>query len=193
MARIHLLNRVSRFRLVWSLLLASISFAHAQPPQIGSADLIRINTALARWLALASTDVPYVVIDHEAEEVRLYHHSALLRICGAELSGLQALGDSLMVTAHLRRLRPSGPYTPRSAGPFDWERYLADAATPHSALLLTGDVLIYSDGSQASSAWGKPPGVRLHIGDLCALSDAVTDETPVVYLPRGWSQGESKP
>ncbi len=152
----------------------------------GDAGLKQINAALSRWLGLIGQDAPFLVIDAEAQEVRLYHHRALLRVCPAQLSESLATESSLTIHAHLRQLRRAGPYREPDPGPFDWERYLADAATDASALLLTNETLVH-----ASPAWDPPQDwVRLQEADLRALYDALTDGTPVVILPRGWSTGE---
>ena len=67
-----------------------------------------------------------------------------------------------------------------------WERYLADAATDASALLLTNQILVH-----ASPTWAPPQDwIRLQAADLRALYDALTDGTAVVILPSGWSTGE---
>ena len=203
MARLHLLTRLilacpcqprylSRaWRTRDFLMVCSVWLWVGSVAADADAPLHQINASLAQWLELAGTDAPYLVIDHEAAQVRLYHQAALLRTCPAQLSQPPAVvGPSapLAVAAHLRHVRPAGPYDRVQAGPFDWERYLADAATETSALLLTDETLI-----SASAIWKSPHDIRLQPHDLQALFDAVDDSTLVVRLPQGWSSVQKAP
>ncbi len=157
--------------------------------------LTQINASLNRWLELSDLDVPFLVIDEDAQQVRLYHQTALLRICEARFTDATAAviasrepshTRTLAIQAHLRTLRPASPYNRPDAGPFDWERYLADAATDRSALLLTNEMLIH-----ASDTWNPAHrAVRLNPAGLRALFDALTDGTAVVFLPPGWATGD---
>jgi hypothetical protein len=141
---------------------------------------------------LANRDTHFLVIDHEVDELRLYHHTALLRTCKADLTTVAAVTDSLTVSSHLRRLRSASPYVSPSVGPFDWERYLSDAATRHSALLLSDETLIHAVADE-HSVWGAVAGATISSVDLRALFDALTDGTPVVRLPKGWASGDVTP
>ena len=156
------------------------------------AHLQHINASLARWLELANRDTHFLVIDHDADELRLYHHTALLRTCKADLATVATVIGSLTVSTHLRRLRSASPYVSPSVGPFDWERYLSDAATPHSALLLSDETLIRGAADE-HSVWGAVAGATLSSADLRALFDALPDGTPVVRLPKGWASGDVTP
>jgi len=178
-----------RVILLWVALgCVSSSLVAAAKLSMDSEERLRqINATLSRWLDLSRQDAPFLVVDEEAQEVRLYHHRALLRVCPAALTPRLTIDASLVIQAHLRQWRPAGPYEEPDAGPFDWERYLADAATDASALLLTNETLIH-----ASSVWDPPhDSVRLAAADLRALFDALTDGTPVITLPRGWSTGDA--
>ena len=49
--------------------------------EAGRAELALINQALRSWLSAVEADVPFVVIDLQARELRLHHGRALLRAC----------------------------------------------------------------------------------------------------------------
>jgi hypothetical protein len=193
MARLHLLNRPCWIGalLVFAIWAPSGSDGTVQTTT-NEAHLQHINASLARWLELANRDTHFLVIDHDADELRLYHHTALLRTCKADLATVATVIDSLTVSTHLRRLRSASPYVSPSVGPFDWERYLSDAATRHSALLLSDETLIRGAADE-HSVWGAVAGATLSSADLRALFDALPDGTPVVRLPKGWASGDVTP
>ena len=150
--------------------------------------LERVNQALRIWLTRMEEDRIYLLIDRQESAVRLYHGRALLRVCPVQVD---SLGEEPEIGAKLRlrirRYRPSDPWTPILAGPFDWERNLAEEATDECALYFSNRVLIY-----ASETWGevRGPAVRIRSGDLRALYEACGEGTPLVVLPPGWNEEE---
>lgn len=149
-------------------------------------ELIRINQALRDWLRLMETDRRYLVVDRQAREARLQHGRAVLRSCPVRVD---SLGDGEFAQAelrlHLRRYRPSDPWSPIASGPFDWEQVLAEQATDDCALYFSNQLLIY-----AADTWGQPraPALRITADDLRALYEACAPGTPLVVLPFHWNE-----
>ncbi|MFH1569466.1 MAG: hypothetical protein ABIL09_15830, partial [Gemmatimonadota bacterium] len=141
------------------------------------------NAALRAWLGAMDADVAYLVLDLGTSRLRLQHGGALLRDCRVLAAALPPVPSSQVLVRGLRRYRRADPYSEPQPGPFDWEHYLVEAATPECALYFDGGVLIY-----AAEAWGqpRPPSVRLGAADLRALYDALPSGAPLVVLPAGW-------
>ncbi len=147
-------------------------------------DLAYINAALRAWLQVIEADVPYLLMDRGAGELRLMHGRALLRRVplAADSLGTQPPVQSAL-EARLRRYRPSSPWRGLVSSPFDWEQNLVTDASATSALYFASGLLIYS-----SSAWHRPGAMNLQIGvaDLRALYNACGPGTPLVVLPANW-------
>ena len=149
-------------------------------------ELVLINQALRDWLRLMETDRLHLVVDRQAREVRLQHGRAVLRNCPVRVD---SLGGGALALAelrlHLRRYRPSDPWSPITRGPFDWEQVLAEQATDACALYFSNELLIY-----AADAWGQPraPALRIAGDDLRALYEACGPETRLVVLPLHWNE-----
>ena len=162
--------------LVWALACGA-SAASAE-------DLAYVNAALRAWLQVIEADVPYLLMDRGAGELRLMHGRALLRRVplAADSLGTQPPVQSAL-EARLRRYRPSSPWRGLVSSPFDWEQNLVTDASATSALYFASGLLIY-----ASSAWHRPGAMNLQIGvaDLRALYNACGLGTPLVVLPANW-------
>ena len=147
-------------------------------------DLAYVNAALRAWLQVIEADVPYLLMDRGAGELRLMHGRALLRRVplAADSLGTQPPVQSAL-EARLRRYRPSSPWRGLVSSPFDWEQNLVTDASATSALYFASGLLIY-----ASSAWHRPGAMNLQIGvaDLRALYNACGLGTPLVVLPANW-------
>ena len=147
-------------------------------------DLAYINAALRAWLQVIEADVPYLLMDRGAGELRLMHGRALLRRVPltTDSLGTQPPVQSAL-EARLRRYRPSSPWRGLVSSPFDWEQNLATDASATSALYFASGLLIY-----ASPAWHRPGAMNLQIGvaDLRALYNACGLGTPLVVLPANW-------
>ena len=158
--------------------------------EAGRAELALINQALRSWLSAVEADVPFVVIDLEARELRLHHGRALLRACAIvadsiTVGGEEETGQQELVSK-VRRYTRSDPFAQRRPGPFDWEYYLVEAATDDCALYFSAGMLVF-----ASDAWGVPrsPYARLSAADLRAVHDALAVGTSLIVLPPGWRAG----
>ena len=174
---------MNRLWLVVLLLLSARTGYGLEPVE---EELVRINRALRDWLRLVETDRLHLVVDRPAREVRLQHGRAVLRNCPVRSD---SLGDRELALAelrlHLRRYRPSDPWSPIAGGPFDWEQVLAEQATDNCALYFSNQLLIY-----AADTWGQPraPALRIATGDLRALYEACAPGTPLVVLPLHWNE-----
>lgn len=163
-----------------------------------AADTVPIHAALEQWLQLAQRDVRYLVVDADSSQVRLYHGGALLRRCAAKIVSAPRIGpdraaavpdrDSWSIVSPLRWARPAGPHATADPGPFDWERYLADAATDRSGLLLSDHGALYADARWQERLGEGVASIRLEARDLRALADALDEGTRLVYLAPGWSR-----
>jgi len=173
-------------------LLTATAASVAAEPTRGSgagaqeAELERINQALRDWLGAATTGAPFLLVDAERGSIQLRQDGALLRDC----RGVGDLGKATAIHQELaqriRRHRRSDPYREALPSPFDWEDYLAVAATPDCALYFSGGLLLY-----ASEKWGEPraPSLKLGEDDLMALYDALATGTVLIVLPPSWRTG----
>ena len=170
---------MKRLALVWAFACGA-SAASAE-------DLAYINAALRAWLQAIEADVPYLLVDRGAGELRLMHGKAVLRrmTLAADSLGVRPPVRSA-VQAQLRRYRPSGPWSTLVLSPFDWEQNLVADASAASALYFASGLLIY-----ASPAWLRLGAMDLQIGaaDLRALYNACGPGTPLVVLPTNWREG----
>jgi len=144
----------------------------------------RINAALRAWIAAIDADAPFLVLDRGSRRLQLHHGGAVLRDCRVAVDALgRAPAVEHELERHVRRYTRASAYREPQAGPFDWEQYLAEAATPDGALYFAGGLLLY-----ASEVWGTPraPAARLAPGDLRALYDALPAGAVLVVLPAGW-------
>lgn len=149
-----------------------------------AARLVCANAALKAWIAALDADEPFLLLDRGEGRLRLHHGSALLRDC-------RVLADSLgpapaarqELSRHIRRYRRASPYVESEPGPFDWEQYLAEAATPDAGMYFDSGLLLY-----ATEVWCAPraPSARLAVGDLRVLYDALPRGAVLVVLPAGW-------
>lgn len=170
---------MKRLALVWAFACGA-SAASAE-------DLAYINAALRAWLQAIEADVPYLLVDRGAGELRLMHGKALLRRVPlvADSLGTRPSVQSAL-EARLRRYRPSNPWRSLVPSSFDWEQNLVADASASSALYFASGLLIY-----ASTAWLRSGAMDLQIevADLCALYNACGPGTPIVVLPANWKEG----
>lgn len=177
MAGLRLLNRLH------AILIVCLCCSPAAGADAADVDMARMNDAIEAWIAHIDSDRPFLLLDIGAGELRLYHGAALLRRCPL----VAAVVDSnRAVSQRLRgRIRRYGaePFQPTSAGPFDWEQYLAQEGDDECALWFDGGLLVY-----AHEVWlpAASPAVRLALEDLRALFDTVADSVGLVLLPAGW-------
>lgn len=169
----------SRYRVLPWMLVVAVSAAAED-----DRGLAHINAALQAWLRAIEADVPYLLVDRGAAELRLMHGGAVLR-------RMTIVADSLGVTPpvrveviqRLRRFRPSDPWRSLAPSPFDWEQNLVEDASSQSALYCTGGLLVYS-----SPVWRRSgaPSLQLQTGDMRAMYNAAKPGLAFVVLPRGW-------
>jgi hypothetical protein len=159
-----------------------------------AADIEQVNRALGEWLAEIEADRPYLVLDIGAQELRLEHGGARLRLCPLVETVIEKQGGEkvpllsgrLELRQRLRRFRHNRG---RSSGsdPFDWEGHLAVAANSRCALYFSGGLLVHADtvwnGSGVST-------IRLAADDLQALYNALAPGAALVILPAGWDRLE---
>ena len=144
------------------------------------------NEALRAWLELVDADVPYLVLDRAAREVRLMHGHALLRACKLQLDTLDNLSDPrTVVSAHVRRYRVLDPWSKIDVGPFDWDERLVHAAPDDGALYFANGLLLC-----AAKEWqtGGSPLIVVSTLDLRALFNACPEGMPLVVLPDDWQR-----
>ena len=174
----------SRYRVFPWMLVVAVSAAAED-----DRGLAHINAALQAWLRAIEADVPYLLVDRGAAELRLMHGGAVLRRMEivADSLGLRP-PVTLEVIERLRRFRPSDPWRELSPSPFDWEQNLVEDASAQSALYCTGGVLVYS-----SPVWRRSGAVSLQLqtGDLRAMYNVANPGLALVVLPRGW-RGEDR-
>lgn len=153
--------------------------------------LSRANAALEKLIEALDSDRPFLMLDRGRGRLTLRHGEALLRDCRvvSDSLGLRPSAKQSL-SRHIRRYRRGGPYTEPTPGPFDWEQYLAAAATPDGAMYFDGGLLVY-----ASEAWGAPraPSLRVSVGDLRALSDALPTGAALVVMPADWRNPFGQP
>ena len=151
------------------------------PPEI--AELEAINSALQAWVQAIDAGEPYLLLDVEAEELRLMQQTALLRSCPAVVDSLTGGGGEREVLEKIRRYwrAPGGG---GNSQPLDWEDYLAEDGDRDCAVWLSGGLLIY-----AAPEWGvvRAPSVRLNEGDIRALYNAARPGMRLIVLPLGWN------
>ena len=143
------------------------------------------NEALRAWLDFARSDSTYLAVDRQAGEVQLLHGRAVLRRCPILLDRLGPRPQSkTRLELHLRRYRPSSPWSVAAAGPFDWEHNLVEAANEGCALYFNSGLVLY-----AAAAWegDQVRGVQVAPADLQALYNSCSTGTPLVVLPKGWN------
>ena len=170
---------MKRLALVWAFA-SGASAASAE-------DLAYINAALRAWLQAIEADVPYLLVDRGAGELRLMHGKALLRRAPLVADSLGVKPSvQFSLEARLRRYRPSNPWRGLVSSPFDWEQNLVVDAAATSALYFASGLLIY-----ASPAWLRRGAMNLQIGvaDLRALYNACGPGTTLVVLPANWREG----
>jgi len=168
------------------LLFVLVSVQEGYGADLGAEELAYLNQALRAWVELVEEDRLHLVVDRQAGEVRLQHGPAVLRNCPVRADSLgQRPTARAELRGRIRRYRPSDPWTPIAAGPFDWEQNLVEEATDECALYFSNELLIY-----ASPAWGKPraPSLLIHAEDLRALYSACTPGVPLVVLPNHWNE-----
>lgn len=174
--------------LSWGLFLSTADCGAGAAQEPGQAELTRINRALRSWLSAVEADIPFVVIDLQARELRLHHGRALLRVCAivADSIAVDVVEARQELVGKTRRYTRSDPFAQRGPGPFDWEYYLVEAATDDCALYFSSALLVF-----ASDVWGvpRPPYARLSVSDFRAVYDALPVGTPLVVLPPGWGDG----
>ena len=175
-----------------SLLILSNTVAEAvcsrgSGPGCEAEDLERINDALRGWLGAATAGAPYLLVDAQQGRIRLHQGGSLLRDCRIVHEHLGVAASARQTLAQrIRRYRRSDPYTEPQSSAFDWEDYLAVAATPNCALYFSEGLLMY-----ASQEWGEPraPSLKVSEDDLLALYDALAVGTVLVVVPPGWRVG----
>jgi hypothetical protein len=144
----------------------------------------RTNRALRYWLELIKADRIYVLLDCHRKEIRLAHGNAVLRNCPFVTASLaDGVEDRQVLTKHLRRYRPSDPWSQPQIGRFDWEQNIVEDAPKTAALYFSAGLLLY-----AADIWQhtRSPALRLRAADLRALYNALEADTPLVVLPENW-------
>jgi hypothetical protein len=144
------------------------------------------NEALRAWLEQVDADVPYLLVDRAAREVRLMHGPAVLRTCVLRGETLGSRPDPrATVSARLRRYRVLNPWGKPQVGPFDWEERLVYSAPDNGALFFGNGLLLCAD-----DVWQTEEAAVLVVSteDLRALFNACSDGMPLVILPEDWQR-----
>ena len=146
------------------------------------------NEALRAWLAQIDADVPYLLVDRAAREVRLMQGRVLLRSCPLQRETLASTMDPrTVVSARVRRYRTLDPWSKIEVGPFDWEERLVHSAPDDGALYFANGLLLCAD-----PVWqqGVSPLLIVSARDLRALFNACPEGMPLVVLPEDWQRSD---
>lgn len=173
----------------WILaLLFSMPFGVSGQQVVGDQRLAHGNEALRAWLEQINADVPYLLVDRAAREVRLMHGRALLRSCPLQRETLRSVEDPrTVVSARLRRYRVIDPWSKIEVGPFDWEERLVHSAPDDGALYFANGVLLCADPVWQQSV---SPLLVVSTRDLRALFNACPEGMPLVVLPEDWQRSD---
>jgi hypothetical protein len=176
-------------KIFWILcLVLSMPFGASGQQADDEQRLAQGNEALRVWLAQIDADVPYLLVDRAAREVRLMHGRALLRACPLQRETLGSATDPrTVVSAHVRRYRVVDPWSTIEVGPFDWEERLVHSAPDDGALYFANGVLLCADPVWQQSV---SPLLVVSTRDLRALFNACPEGMPLVVLPEDWQRSD---